>query len=130
MFFLLDFSADSMYLRINTKGKQLEFYDAGPGVHIQESSRLKDMKWESEHSVCTWNVQGVWSPCEDGFDVMTIDCDVHNNPSSLICCGSNDARLRLYRYPCVSNQAHFIEYAAHDGPLGYTRFLPGGSHLV
>ena len=130
MFFLLDFSADSMYLRINTKGKQLEFYDAGSGVHIQESSRLKDMKWESEHSVCTWNVQGVWSPCEDGFDVMTIDCDVHNNPSSLICCGSNDGRLRLYRYPCVSNQAHFIEYAAHDGPLGYTRFLPGGSHLV
>lgn len=116
-----------MYLRINTEGKQLEFYEAGPGVHIQESSRLKDMKWESEHCIYAWNVQGIWSPCEDGFDVTV--CDVHKDSSSLVI-GASDGRLRLYRYPCVSNQAHYIEYAAHVGPVDFARWLPGGSHVI
>ena len=124
-----DLSRDARYLRVNTASKQLEFYEAGPGVHIQESSRLRDITWDSETCIYCWAVQGVWSPYQGESDVLSLDGNVHNSLSSLIC-GDRDGCLKLYNYPCTSNHAHCIERRAHSGPVGQVRWLPGASHVI
>ena len=66
-----DFSRDGKYLKANYECNELHFFEAGPGIHIKESSRLKDTQWETETCVFGWNVQGVWRK-EDEAEVNNL----------------------------------------------------------
>ena len=115
----LDFSRDSKYLRVNYQSNELHFFEAGPGLHIKESSRLKDTEWETETCIFSWNVQGIW-PKEDGSEIVTLDCSGQSVAS-----GDRLGRLKLHQFPSTGH-SQYIAYPAHHGPVANLRWVPGG----
>ena len=87
------------------------------------------MTWDTETCIYCWAVQGAWSPYQDETEILSVDGNVHNNMSSLVC-GDEAGCLRLYHYPCTSYDAHYIERRTHFGPVGHVRWLPGASHVI
>jgi WD40 repeat protein len=118
-----DFSVDGKYLRANYECQELHFFEAGPGLHIKESSKLKDVHWETETCIFSWNVQGVW--CKDGGnEIVSLDC-TPQEPCPSIAAGDRHGDLQLYQFPCTSKVAQCMTYPAHLGPVGKVSWLPG-----
>jgi WD40 repeat protein len=68
----LDFTADSQRLRSNCGAYELLFSDANTGAQIGSASSLKDAQWSSSTCTLGWAVQGIWPPCADGTDVVSV----------------------------------------------------------
>ncbi|KAL3794334.1 hypothetical protein ACHAW5_009894 [Stephanodiscus triporus] len=118
-----DFSVDGKYLRANYECHELHFFEAGPGLHVKESSRLKDVHWETETCIFGWSVQGVWGK-DEGSKVLSLDCTAQDHCPS-IAAGDRCGNLTLYQFPCTSTAAQYITYPSHVGPVGKVRWLPG-----
>jgi WD40 repeat protein len=73
----LDFTADSQRLRSNCGAYELLFSDANTGAQIGSASSLKDAQWSSSTCTLGWAVQGIWPPCADGTDVVSVLADVY-----------------------------------------------------
>ena len=116
-----DFSKDGKYLKVNTFDEALHFFEAGPGLRINESSRLKDTQWETETCV-SWNVQGVWIK-EETAEVVSLDCTIEDSPS--IVSGDSRGCLKMHQFPCTSKIAQCITYPAHLGPVRKVRWISG-----
>ena len=120
-----DFSRDGKYLQVNCQSYELLFYEAGPGLHIKESSLMKDIVWDTNTCTFAWCVQGVWSQTEWDTNITTLDCS-----ESSIVTGDSRGMLKMYQLPCTSNAAQFSVYLSHLGPVAKVRWSAGASHLV
>jgi microtubule-associated protein-like 6 len=119
-----DFSVDGKYLRANYECQELHFFEAGPGLHIKESSRLKDVHWETETCIFGWNVQGLWGK-GDGAEIVSLDCTPYE-PCPSIAAGDRCGDLKLSQFPFTSTKAvQYMTYPAHLGPVCKVRWLPG-----
>ncbi|KAL7536887.1 hypothetical protein ACHAXR_007473 [Thalassiosira sp. AJA248-18] len=117
-----DFSRDGKYLRANYECNELHFFEAGPGLHIKEPSRLKDTQWETETCI-DWNVQGILLQDEEA-ETVSLDCSTQYCPT--IVSGDSHGRLKMHQFPCTSSNAQYTTYPAHLGPVGKVRWIPGG----
>jgi WD40 repeat protein len=68
----LDFTADSQRVRSNCGAYELLFSDANTGAQIGSASSLKDAQWSTSTCTLGWAVQGIWPPCADGTDVVSV----------------------------------------------------------
>jgi len=115
-----DFSRDGKYLKVNTESYDLNFFEAGPGIHIKEPSKLKDMQWETETCIFGWHVQGVW----DEEEVSSLDSSVEQE-SPMIAYGTLNGNIKLSKFPCLTKNAQCLTYPAHLGPVHNVSWLPG-----
>ena len=121
----IDFSVDGKYLRTNTENHELFFFEAGSGIPIQESSRLKDFEWDTETCIFTWSVQSVWKKDSGAgaVKIISLDCTTQERYPT-IAASDQIGRIMLFEYPATTSDAQYISYPAHIGPCK-VRWLPG-----
>lgn len=128
-----DFSDDSMWMRANCGGLELNYFEVETGLYIPAAARLRDVKWNTYQVTLEYNVQGIWSPYYDGVDYLTLDSNVfrQENNGQIIITGDNFGRIQLLRYPCLQSFARRKTYWASSSPCTRVRFGgPGDTHVV
>ena len=98
-------------------------FEAGPGLHIKKSSRLKDVHRVTETCIFGWNVQGVWGK-GDGTGIVSLDC-TRQEPCLSIAAGDCCGGLQLFQFPCSSKVVQYMTYPTHLGLVCKVRWLPG-----
>ena len=122
-----DYSRDGKYLRVNTEANELMWYEADPAIRIEEASMMKDVEWESETCVFSWNCQGVH---HDEAAIQSLDCYTDAEYCAFVVSGGDDGVLRVHTYPCTSTRSNYLPYDAHGGSVTCLRILRGGSHVI
>jgi WD40 repeat protein len=120
----IDFSVDGKYLRTNTENHELFFFEAGSGIPIQESSRLKDFEWDTETCIFTWNVQSVWkrdSGDAGAVKIISLDCKTQERYPT-IAASDQIGRIMLFEYPATTSDAQYISFHVRYGGFRDTSF--------
>ena len=107
----IDFTTDSQWLQSCSGAYDLLFCDANTGAHLPSASRIKDLDWATWTCPLGWPIQGTWKPYEKGLEINTVD---RSHGRNIVAVGDEYGRLRLYRYPCLKENASCLEYQAHS----------------
>ncbi|TYZ67415.1 hypothetical protein PybrP1_003217 [[Pythium] brassicae (nom. inval.)] len=105
-----DFSATGGYIMASATNKgEMVFFESASGVEITRIATLKDVEWLSWTCPYGWWVQGAWPTSESfRFEVTALDRSSNSesrHSSQLLVTGDNFGVLRLYRYPCIAENA-------------------------
>lgn len=92
----VDWSNDSTQLQTNDLSYELLFYQAKGGVHVPNSSALRDTQWQSMTCPLSWGTEGIWPSDADGTDINAVD---RSADSRLLVCGDDQGDVKLFRYP-------------------------------
>jgi echinoderm microtubule-associated protein-like 6 len=131
----LDWSIDSKFIQFNNKEEELHYIDCRNGQILSNGGAvLKDMLWNNWKCKYGWPVQGVYDP--SNMDSKNIAA-VHRSPppkdkpngSKYLAVGMLDAVVRIFRYPCISNIAEYIELQGHAGVVSDLTFSPNNRYL-
>lgn len=128
-----DFSEDSMWLRGNCGGLELNYFEAETGLYIPAASRLKDVTWATHHCTMEFTSQGIWSIYADGKDYLTCDCNTfrsEEDSGQILITGDNYGYLTLFRYPCLRSKAVGKKYLVSSAPCTRVRFASGDDLLL
>ena len=135
-------SFDSRYLMSTCGGYELLFWDLHPSnlvkkkgrgtpyfhaKHVTRVSTLKDITWNTFTMPLGWNVQGIWPPCADGTDINA----VARSRNKKLCATADDfGRVKLFRWPCVSNKAQSKNYRGHASHVTNIFFSDKDEYVV
>jgi len=73
-----------------------------------------------------WPVQGIW-PGLDYTDVNTTD---RSRNGTLLATGDDFGQVKLFKYPCVKEQAGFNDYYGHSSHVTGVKFTANDTFLV
>jgi microtubule-associated protein-like 6 len=114
----IDFSNDSQFLKSNCTGGDLLFWDADKGDQ-QAPKLMRDIEWETNTCVYSYNTQGIWGPYGDGVEILsTTTSNAGDLVASLDTCG----RLRIHCNPCISDFPNCVTCYAHSANAQCIRF--------
>lgn len=131
----LDWSIDSKFIQFNNKQDELHYIDCVKGqIVVNGASLLKDMPWSNWQCKYGWPVQGVYDPSNtDSKHVASIHRSSpardQPNSSKYLAVGMLDAIVRIYRYPCISNIAQYVELKGHAGVVSDLTFSANNKYL-
>jgi echinoderm microtubule-associated protein-like 6 len=123
----IDFTEDSQWLQSCSGAYDLLFCDANTGAHLPSGARIKDLQWDTWTMPMGWSVQGVWKPYEKGVEINTTS---RSNRRDLLAVGDEYGRLRVYRYPCLTEDTTPLEYSAHSPHLLKVRWTKNDKYLL
>jgi len=123
----LDFTKDSNHMQSNCGAYELLFADVTTGSQIPTASALKNSEWSTWSCVLGWPVQGVWPQETDGTEINSVD---RSHDGSVLATSDNFGRVKLYRYPAVSEGAADTCYRGHSSHVTNVRWLVGDTHLI
>ena len=122
-----DFSADGQYVQSNCGAYELNFCDGNSGEHIPQISTLKDVHWDSWTCPMGWPVQGVWPINKDGTDITAVH---RSRSNALVASADNFGRIRLFRYPCLTQGAGNKTFRGHTSSVNNLRFSADDGYLI
>lgn len=121
----IDFSNDSQFLRSNCTAGDLLFWDASKGDQ-QAPKLMREIEWDTNTCVYSYNTQGLWGPFADGVEIMaTALSNAGDVIASLDSCG----RLRLSCNPCVIDFPNHNTVHGHAACPQCVKFSIDDAHL-
>ena len=151
----MDFSADSSTLRMSSNLCELFYYSLDNAAPIASSASIRDMQWLTHSCPFSWNSQGVFRPADvsssdalveaggsgkgsgeakDGGNVAIIAPSVLSvcvHPSKrYIAASYSDGEVRIYRYPCQSIAAPYLQVRGVGTQASVVHFSCDGKHLI
>lgn len=122
----LDFSTDSQYLRSNCSGGDLLFWDSEKGDQ-QAPKLMREVDWETENCVFSYSSQGIWGPYADNVEILSV---CRSNSNDMLCTVDTCGRLRVYNYPCITDNPNFICLRAHSSKPECVRFTVDDNYVL
>lgn len=128
----VDFSATGEYLMANASNKrEMVFFEMSSGVEITRIATLKDAEWATWTCPYGWPVQGVWPSTQaKAYDVSAVARSASGSVAPLLVAGDTFGTVRLFRYPCVSNEALCQVARAACSPITAVQFSADNSLVV
>ena len=117
----IDFSADGEWIRSNSLGQDICFFNADDASFQSNIASMKDVKWASCSCIYSWHVRGCHQTNYKG-EAPTMVHIPHNDKASAVACGTSYGYVRLHSYPCASDEAEYHRYAAHVGAISGLRY--------
>jgi lipoxygenase homology domain-containing protein 1 len=90
--------------------------------------KTRDADWLTWTCILGWPVQGIWTGTMDGSDVNAV-CRIDGAQKFLAVAG-DDGKVKLYNYPCISNNAGFVEGTGHSSHVTNVRYMTNGTHVT
>ncbi|KAH9137683.1 hypothetical protein LEN26_005631 [Aphanomyces euteiches] len=123
----IDFSRDDKYLQSNCGGYELLFCDTQTGKQIKSAKMLKDVMWDSWTCALGWPVQGIWPEFADGTDINSVCASASR---TLITTGDDSSCVKVFRYPCLTKGAKFIQGKGHSSHVTNVRFTRDDKYII
>lgn len=121
----IDWSQDSRLLMINSQANELLFMDLASKKQVNASS-TKDTEWASMTCIFGWPVQGIWP----GLDYTDVNSTDRSRNGQLLATGDDFGCVKLFKYPCVVEQAQFNDYHGHSSHVTKVRFSANDEYVV
>ena len=102
----VDFSEDGAFIRTATANLDLLHFATADRTIIDVGTNVRDVTWASTTCPYTWLTHGSVRPNAEGINVLTASV---NPRRTLVAVGYQNGDVRIYRYPCCSPEANFIE---------------------
>lgn len=130
-----DFSSTGEYIMASATNKgEMVFFESASGVEITRIATLKDVEWLSWTCPYGWWVQGAWPTTESSrYEVTAVDrssSSENRHSSQLLVTGDDFGVLRLYRYPCVAENALCQIAHGPSSAISSVRFSADNSMVV
>ena len=124
----LDFTIDSQYVQISDGAHSLWFAECSNGIQIPTPASLKDAQWSSVTTPLGWGVKGFWPKnVKQNVDINSCARSLDGNEIASL---DNYGRLKLWRYPCHSENPGHITYRGHSIKGGKLAWCADDSHLL
>ena len=94
---------------------------------VTRVSTLKDISWYTFTMPLGWNVQGIWPPAADGTDINAIS---RSNNERLCVTADDFGRVKLFRWPCISNKAQSKNYRGHASHVTNITFSHDDGYVI
>ncbi|EQC41165.1 hypothetical protein SDRG_01142 [Saprolegnia diclina VS20] len=122
-----DFSRDGKYLQSNCGAYELLFCEVESGKQMRSAKALKDVIWDSWTCTLGWPVQGIWPECADGTDINSVCA---SKSRAFIATGDDFSKLKVFRYPCLTKGAKWVQGDGHCSHITCVRFTCDDKYIV
>ena len=110
---------------VNSQGYELLWYNVSGKSKVNASS-TKDMEYATWTSLFGFPVQGIW-PSPDYSDVNSV---CRSNSQRLLATAEDSGKVKLFRYPCVTEGADANEYSGHSSHVTKVKFTANDRNVV
>lgn len=120
----LDWSTDSQFIHSTCQACELLFFDTRGTQMTRGASSLCDEDWATWSAVFGWPVQGIWQDTMDATDINMVDRShtEFDTGYRILACGNDRSKVTLYRYPCLTKGAEFVEGSGHASHVTNIKF--------
>ena len=128
----LDWSESGDSLHSTCNSYELLYWDVGSMKQdTSGASNFKDERWHTWTSILGWPVQGIWEPGMDGSDINAVDrsSKEHSDGYSLLAAGDDNGKVRVFRYPSMTEHSQSIVGDGHSSHVTMVKFSPNDKHV-
>ncbi|XP_043497504.1 echinoderm microtubule-associated protein-like CG42247 [Polistes fuscatus] len=125
----LDWSSDNRFLQTVTQDYDLVFWDVKALSSEKSPLVMKDVKWHTYNCTVGYMVSGMWNNRYYPLTtVLTTAC--RSAAHDMLVSGDAEGYLRLFRYPCTSAKAEYVEEKVYSSLVACARFLYNDRNIV
>ncbi|XP_044008324.1 echinoderm microtubule-associated protein-like CG42247 isoform X1 [Aphidius gifuensis] len=125
----LDWSSDSRFLQTVTQDYDLVFWDIKALQSEKSPIVMKDVKWHTHNCTVGYMVSGMWN--NRYYPLTTVlTTSSRSAAHDMLVSGDAEGYLRLFRYPCTSAKAEYVEEKVYSSLLACARFLYNDQNIV
>eukprot|EP01022_Parablepharisma_sp_SALTPOND_P009431 TRINITY_DN1391_c0_g1_i1.p1 TRINITY_DN1391_c0_g1~~TRINITY_DN1391_c0_g1_i1.p1 ORF type:complete len:2151 (-),score=139.11 TRINITY_DN1391_c0_g1_i1:21-6473(-) len=122
----LDWDITSTYLVVNSEEFGLVYVNV-PSGSVIESSLSSYIDWHTWTCVLGFPMKGILPQLKGRIDINAV-CRSHSE--KIVATGDDYSKIKLYKYPCLSETAPFKSYIGHSSKVSKLRFLNEDKYLV
>ncbi|XP_012282352.1 echinoderm microtubule-associated protein-like CG42247 [Orussus abietinus] len=125
----LDWSSDSRFLQTVTQDYDLVFWDVKSLSSEKSPLVMKDVKWYTYNCTVGYMVSGMWN--NRYYPLTTVlTTSSRSAAHDMLVSGDAEGYLRLFRYPCTSAKAEYVEEKVYSSLVACARFLYNDQNVV
>ncbi|XP_063975526.1 echinoderm microtubule-associated protein-like CG42247 isoform X1 [Diachasmimorpha longicaudata] len=125
----LDWSSDSRFLQTVTQDYDLVFWDVKALQSEKSPIVMKDVKWHTHNCTVGYTVSGMWN--NRYYPLTTVLTTASRSAAhDMLVSGDAEGYLRLFRYPCTSAKAEYLEEKVYSSLVASARFLYNDQNVV
>ncbi|XP_012522532.1 echinoderm microtubule-associated protein-like CG42247 isoform X1 [Monomorium pharaonis] len=125
----LDWSSDSRFLQTVTQDYDLLFWDVKVLSSEKSPLVMKDVKWYSHNCTVGYMTSGQWN--NRYYPLTTVVTTSSRSAAhDMLVSGDAEGYLRLFRYPCTSAKAEYVEEKVYSSLVACARFLYNDQNVV
>nr|XP_034176103.1 echinoderm microtubule-associated protein-like CG42247 isoform X2 [Osmia lignaria] len=125
----LDWSSDSRFLQTVTQDYDLVFWDVKALSSEKSPLVMKDVKWYTHNCMVGYMVSGMWN--NRYYPLTTVlTTSSRSAAHDMLVSGDAEGYLRLFRYPCTSAKAEYVEEKVYSSLVACARFLYNDQNVV
>ncbi|XP_043269813.1 echinoderm microtubule-associated protein-like CG42247 [Venturia canescens] len=125
----LDWSSDSRFLQTVTQDYDLVFWDVKALSSEKSPLVMKDVKWYTHNCTVGYMVSGMWN--NRYYPLTTVlTTSSRSAAHDMLVSGDAEGYLRLFRYPCTSAKAEYVEEKVYSSLVACARFLYNDQNVV
>lgn len=118
----IDYSRDGTVLRSTCGAYEILYWDMMTGRQYQGGG-VSDIHWRTHTCPFGFGVMGIWPSHADGTDINAIDVCTDSN---LVATADDFGQLKLFRHPCVVQQAPSHATKGYSSHVMNVRFFTVG----
>ncbi|KAI4501676.1 hypothetical protein M0802_003011 [Mischocyttarus mexicanus] len=125
----LDWSSDNRFLQTVTQDYDLVFWDVKALSSEKSPLVMKDVKWHTYNCTVGYMVSGMWN--NRYYPLTTVLTTASRSAAhDMLVSGDAEGYLRLFRYPCTSAKAEYVEEKVYSSLVACARFLYNDRNIV
>ncbi|XP_066584127.1 echinoderm microtubule-associated protein-like CG42247 isoform X1 [Prorops nasuta] len=125
----LDWSSDGRFLQTVTQDYDLLFWDVKSLSSEKSPLVMKDVKWHTHNCTVGYMVSGMWN--NRYYPLTTVlTTSSRSAAHDMLVSGDTEGYLRLFRYPCTSTKAEYVEEKVYSSLVACARFLYNDQNIV
>ncbi|XP_011644179.1 echinoderm microtubule-associated protein-like CG42247 isoform X1 [Pogonomyrmex barbatus] len=125
----LDWSSDSRFLQTVTQDYDLLFWDVKVLSSEKSPLVMKDVKWYTYNCTVGYMTSGQWN--NRYYPLTTVVTTSSRSAAhDMLVSGDAEGYLRLFRYPCTSAKAEYVEEKVYSSLVACARFLYNDQNVV
>lgn len=95
--YILDFSADSHYIRAATGQYTNRVFDTKTGKEVIDTNIIEQITWNTWKSIIGAEIVGIWPR---GADKAEVNCCHVSNSGNAVATGDDNGLVKLFNFPC------------------------------
>ena len=124
----MDWSLDSKIVQTNSSGFEMLYIIAETGnQNAKGLIEYKDEEWYTWNSLLGWQVLGIWPATSEGYD---INATSRTKSKQVIATADDFGKVKLFKYPCVTEFAQYNSFSGHSSIVGNLRFAYDDRYLI
>ncbi|XP_018376328.1 PREDICTED: echinoderm microtubule-associated protein-like CG42247 isoform X2 [Trachymyrmex cornetzi] len=125
----LDWSSDSRFLQTVTQDYDLLFWDVKVLSSEKSPLVMKDVKWYTHNCTVGYMTSGQWN--NRYYPLTTVVTTSSRSAAhDMLISGDAEGYLRLFRYPCTTAKAEYVEEKVYSSLVACARFLYNDQNVV